>query len=69
MLWLIVLILVVVLLVGSAPVWPYSAGWGYSPAAVLAIVALVLIVLWLTGIIQFTGGSSAGVSLPGTPTS
>ena len=53
MLWLIILILLVLLLAGSAPVWPYSRGWGYSPAGVLAFIVVVLLVLWLLGVVSF----------------
>ena len=57
MLWILLLVVLVLLLVGSAPVWPYSAGWGYSPAGVLAIVVVVLVPLWATGVIHVTAGA------------
>ncbi|HEU5424345.1 MAG TPA: DUF3309 family protein [Nitrolancea sp.] len=53
MLWLILLILLVILLVGSTPVWPYSRGWGYNPAGVLALLAVIILILWLLGVISF----------------
>lgn len=46
---LILLILLVILLVGSAPAWPYSAGWGYGPSGFVTILLVILIVLLLTG--------------------
>jgi len=45
------LIIVIVLLIGALPAWPYSAGWGYYPAGGLGTVLLVLLVLALLGII------------------
>jgi hypothetical protein len=44
-----VLILVILLLIGSVPAWPYSRRWGYGPSGVLGV---VLIVLLLTSMMQ-----------------
>lgn len=49
MLRTLLLIIFILILVGSIPVWPYSAGWGYYPSGVSGIVIVVLIVLLLTG--------------------
>ena len=46
---LIVLILVIVLVVGALPSWPYSSGWGYYPSGGLGLVLLILIILLVTG--------------------
>ena len=46
---LILIILLVLLLVGSFPVWPYSAGWGYYPSGGLGLVLVVVLVLMLMG--------------------
>ena len=46
---LIVLILVIVLLVGALPSWPYSSGWGYYPSGGIGLVLLILIILLVTG--------------------
>ena len=46
---LIVLILVIVLLVGALPSWPYSSGWGYYPSGGFGLVLLILIILLVTG--------------------
>jgi Protein of unknown function (DUF3309) len=46
---LILLIVLILLLVGALPSWPYSAGWGYWPSGGLGLVLLVLIVLFLMG--------------------
>lgn len=43
----ILLIILLILLIGSLPVWPYSRVWGYWPGSVLLIVIIVLaIVMW-----------------------
>jgi hypothetical protein len=46
---LIVLVIVILLLIGSLPAWPYSAGWGYYPSGGLGLVLLVLVILMLVG--------------------
>jgi hypothetical protein len=42
-------IIVILLLVGALPTWPYSAGWGYYPSGGLGIVVIILIILLLMG--------------------
>lgn len=42
------LILVVLLLVGALPSWPYSRGWGYGPSGVVGLLLIILIVVLLT---------------------
>jgi hypothetical protein len=49
MLGTIVLILLVLMLLGAIPSWPYSRGWGYRPSGALGLVLLVVVVLLLTG--------------------
>jgi hypothetical protein len=46
---LILLVILILLLVGALPAWPYSAGWGYYPSGGLGLILLVLIVLLLMG--------------------
>lgn len=46
---LLVLIVLVLLLVGAFPAWPYSTGWGYGPSGVLGLVLVVVVVLLLMG--------------------
>ena len=46
---LIVLVLLIVILVGLLPTWPYSSGWGYYPSGGTGLVLLILIILLLTG--------------------
>jgi hypothetical protein len=43
------LIILIILLLGALPTWPYSAGWGYYPSGGLGVVLLVVIVLLLVG--------------------
>ena len=43
------LIVLVVLLLGAIPAWPYSAGWGYYPSGGIGLVLVVLLVLVLMG--------------------
>jgi hypothetical protein len=45
----ILLILVIILLIGALPTWPYSAGWGYYPSGGLGLVLLIVIILALMG--------------------
>jgi hypothetical protein len=45
----ILLILLVLVLLGSVPAWPYSRGWGYGPSGALGAVLLVVLVLVLLG--------------------
>jgi uncharacterized protein DUF3309 len=46
---LILIVVLILILVGSLPTWPYSSGWGPYPSGVVGIVLLVLIILALTG--------------------
>lgn len=43
------LIVLVLLLVGALPTWPYSSGWGYYPSGGLGLVVLIVLVLLLMG--------------------
>ena len=45
----ILLIVLILLLIGALPSWPYSASWGYGPSGLLGTVLVVLLVLWLLG--------------------
>lgn len=45
----ILLILLVLLLIGALPTWPYSGGWGYYPSGGLGLVLIVILVLVVTG--------------------
>jgi len=45
----ILMVLLILFLVGAFPAWPHSRNWGYFPSGGLGIVALVLLILILTG--------------------
>jgi hypothetical protein len=45
----ILLILLILLLIGALPTWPYSSGWGYYPSGGLGLVLVILLVLILLG--------------------
>jgi hypothetical protein len=45
----ILLILLVLVLIGALPTWPYSSGWGYYPSTGLGLVLIVLLVLVVSG--------------------
>jgi hypothetical protein len=49
MLGTILLVVLILLLVGAIPSWPYSRGWGYGPSGILGIVVVVVLILALTG--------------------
>lgn len=44
----ILLVILILLLVGALPAWPYSSGWGYYPSGGLGLVLLIVLVLALT---------------------
>jgi Protein of unknown function (DUF3309) len=45
----ILLIVLILLLVGALPTWPYSAGWGYYPTGGLGLLVIIILVLVLLG--------------------
>lgn len=45
----ILLIILVLLLVGALPTWPYSTGWGYYPSGGVGLVVVILLVLVALG--------------------
>lgn len=46
---LLLLIILIALLIGAIPAWPYSRGWGYAPSGGLGLVLLIIVVLMLLG--------------------
>ena len=46
---LLLIIILVILIAGTAPTWPYSNGWGYYPSGGLGLLLVVLIILLLLG--------------------
>jgi hypothetical protein len=45
----ILIIILILLLIGALPTWPYSTGWGYYPSGGLGLVLLIIIILVLMG--------------------
>jgi hypothetical protein len=49
MLSTVLLIVLILLVVGAVPSWPYSRGWGYGPSGLLGVILVVVLILALTG--------------------
>jgi hypothetical protein len=45
----VLLIILVLLVIGALPAWPYSSGWGYYPSGGLGLVLVILLILVLMG--------------------
>ncbi|MEF2071236.1 DUF3309 family protein [Consotaella aegiceratis] len=45
----ILLIIIIILLIGAVPSWPYSRGWGYGPSGILGVILVVILILLLLG--------------------
>ena len=45
----ILVIILILLLIGALPTWPYSMGWGYFPSGGLGLILLIIIILALAG--------------------
>jgi len=45
----ILIVLLVLLLIGALPTWPYSRGWGYYPSGGLGLIVIIVLVLLLSG--------------------
>jgi hypothetical protein len=46
---LLILIILILLLIGALPTWPYSAAWGYYPSGGLGLLVVILIIVLLVG--------------------
>ena len=49
MLGWILLIVLIILLLGALPAWPYSRGWGYVPGGIIGLLAVIVIALLILG--------------------
>ncbi len=49
MLSTILIVILILLLIGALPSWPYSAGWGYAPGGVLGTILVIVVILALLG--------------------
>ena len=45
----VLIIILVLILIGALPTWPYSSGWGYYPSGALGVLLLIVVILLLTG--------------------
>jgi Protein of unknown function (DUF3309) len=45
----ILLIILILILIGALPTWPYSSGWGYYPSGGIGLVLIILLILVLMG--------------------
>jgi hypothetical protein len=45
----ILLIVLILVVIGALPTWPYSSGWGYYPSGIAGLIVVVLIILLLMG--------------------
>jgi hypothetical protein len=43
----ILLIILILLLIGAIPTWPYSRGWGYGPSGIVGVILVILLILVL----------------------
>ena len=62
--WTLLLIILIVMALGSAPAWPYSRGWGYAPSGTLGALLLVLLLLMLFNVVPFGFGPGPGPTVP-----
>jgi hypothetical protein len=49
MLGLLLIILLVIVLLGALPAWPYSRGWGYYPSGGIGLILVIVLILLLVG--------------------
>lgn len=49
MLGTILIVILVLILLGSLPTWPYSGGWGYGPSGGLGLILVIVLILVLLG--------------------
>ncbi|MGE5268691.1 MAG: DUF3309 family protein [Thiohalocapsa sp.] len=45
----ILLVILILILIGALPTWPYSSGWGYYPSGGIGLLVVILVVLLLVG--------------------
>lgn len=45
----ILIIILILILLGAVPTWPYSRGWGYGPSGILGVILIIIIILVLMG--------------------
>ncbi|AZO28729.1 MULTISPECIES: DUF3309 domain-containing protein [unclassified Mesorhizobium] len=45
----IIIIILILVLIGAIPAWPYSSGWGYGPSGLLGVIVIILVIMALMG--------------------
>ncbi|MGN6464728.1 MAG: DUF3309 family protein [Rhizobiaceae bacterium] len=45
----ILIIILILILLGAVPSWPYSRGWGYGPSGIVGVILVIIIILVLLG--------------------
>lgn len=50
---LLLLIILVILLLGAAPTWPYSRNWGYGPGGIGGLLLVILLILLLFDVVRW----------------
>lgn len=48
---LIIVVILVLLLLGAFPTYPYSRNWGYYPSGTLGTILLIVVILWALGVV------------------
>lgn len=43
------LIILIIVLLGALPTWPYSRGWGYFPSGILGVIVVILVIMLVMG--------------------
>ncbi len=56
---LILLIILIVLLLGAFPAWPYARTWGYGPSGLLGVLVVILLILLLLGVFPWGWGPAS----------
>lgn len=46
---LLLLIILILLVIGALPTWPYSAGWGYYPSGGIGLLVIILVIILVIG--------------------
>ena len=49
----ILLIILILILIGAIPSWPYSSGWGYYPAGGVGLILVIVLILILLGRLSY----------------
>ena len=49
MLTTVLIIILILILLGAVPSWPYSRGWGYGPSGVVGLILVIILILLMLG--------------------